>query len=141
MEGDDITTYGRAVQYVQAVVGGAQYTIYNLHGHWAPDGKVDNPVRLEQSRNVKKFLDSFDGCKILCGDFNLAPDTRSLSMLEEGMRNLVKEHGIISTRSHYYTKDMKFADYILVSPEVRVKEFKVLPDVVSDHLPLFLDFS
>ncbi|HEU0081016.1 MAG TPA: hypothetical protein VFQ72_03260 [Candidatus Paceibacterota bacterium] len=31
--------------------------------------------------------------------------------------------------------------YVFVSPGIKVKEFKVLPDVVSDHAPLFLDFE
>jgi hypothetical protein len=33
-----------------------------------------------------------------------------------------------------------FADYILVSPEVVFESFRVLPDVVSDHSPLYMEF-
>ena len=52
----------------------------------------------------------------------------------------MKETGVTSTRSHYYTKPEKFADYILVSPDITVVDFNVLPDVISDHLPLVLEF-
>ncbi len=57
-----------------------------------------------------------------------------------GLRNLIKEYGITSTRTSFYTKPEKFADYMLVSPGVEVKDFKVLPDEVSDHSPLYLEF-
>ena len=78
---------------------------------------------------------------VLCGDLNLLPDTKSLKMIEEGlkMRNLVTEYGITSTRTPLYTKEGKYADYILVGPGLTVKEFNVLPDVVSDHAPLCVD--
>ena len=70
----------------------------------------------------------------------LLPFPYLLAILEEGMRNLVKETDVTSTRSHYYTKPEKFADYILVSPDITVVDFNVLPDVISDHLSLVLEF-
>ena len=57
------------------------------------------------------------------------------------MRNLIAEFGITSTRSSLYTKPLRFADYMFVSNGIEVKDFKVLPDEVSDHLALYLEFS
>ena len=69
--------------------------------------------------------------------YNLLPGTESVHMLEEsGMRNLIREYGVTSTRSSFYTKPEKFADYAFVSSGVSVTDFKVLPDAVSDHLAL-----
>jgi endonuclease/exonuclease/phosphatase family metal-dependent hydrolase len=83
-----------------------------------------------------------DTPKILCGDLNLKPDTQSLKILEEGMVNQIAINNIKSTRSvQYYPKAERFADYIFISKDIHVNSFKVLPDEVSDHLPLFLDFS
>jgi len=62
-------------------------------------------------------------------------------MLETSMRNLVKEYKVATTRSHFYAKEHKFADYILVSSEIDVKKFEVIQEVVSDHLPLILEFD
>ncbi len=39
---------------------------------------------------------------ILCGDFNLMPDTKSIEILETGMQNLVKNYNVTSTRSSFY---------------------------------------
>ena len=139
--GNDATTYGINLQYAEINQDNKKYTICNLHGHWTSKYKGDNPARLEQSRNIRKFLDNVEGPKILCGDFNLDPETESMKILEATMKNLVKEYGINSTRSGHYTGPSRFADYILVSPEIKVKDFKVLQDIVSDHLPVFLEFE
>jgi nitrate reductase assembly molybdenum cofactor insertion protein NarJ len=40
-----------------------------------------------------------------------------------------------------YKKPSKSADYLIVSLEVEVVDFKVMKDEVSDHLPLFLEFA
>ena len=141
MEGNDASTYGINVQYAKFSKDKKNYMVCNLHGHWTPNFKGDNPARLEQSENIKKLLDNFEGAKILCGDFNVVPDTKSMEILETSMRNLVKEYKVTTTRSHFYTKEHKFADYILVSPEIQVKKFEVIQDVVSDHLPLMLEFD
>ncbi len=131
----------RNLQYMEIEKDGSVITIANVHGLWNGQGKTDTEHRLEQSRRIKAYMDSITGKKILCGDFNLRPDTESVSILEDGMRNLIKEYAITSTRTSLYTKSEKFADYIFVSPEMTVLDFKVLPDEVSDHSPLFIEFT
>jgi len=139
--GNDATTLPRIIQYIEIETKGKKYTVVNFHGLWNEKKKLDTPTRLEQSKNIRAFMDSCVGEKILCGDFNLKPDTKSLALLEKGMRNLIKEYKITSTRTLIYDKPEKFADYVLVSKGIRVKNFKVLDDTVSDHAPMFLDFS
>lgn len=131
----------RNLQHIHFKIKNKKYIVANLHGIWTGGGKEDNYERIQQSNKVNSFLCKEDGAKILCGDFNLLPTTESLKILEKDMVNLVKKYGVTSTRSHYYTKENKFADYILVSDDVKVKDFKVLEDVVSDHLPLYLEFE
>ena len=86
-------------------------------------------------------MDSINVPKVLCGDLNLRPDTESVKILEKGMNNLIQTHKVNSTRTSYYPKPEKFADYIFTSPEITVKAFEVLKDEVSDHSPLLLDFA
>ena len=60
------------------------------------------------------------------------------------MRDLIKEYNITSTRSKLYNKHEKpvlYADYIFTSSEIEINDFNILSDVVSDHLPLLLDFN
>jgi endonuclease/exonuclease/phosphatase family metal-dependent hydrolase len=142
MENDDGTTIGRNLQFIKFNQHGQDYTVINFHGLWNGGGKTDNPERLEQSRKVREFIDTkAKGKVVLVGDFNLEPTTESVAIIENGMRNLIKEFGITSTRSHHYTKPVKFADYAIVSNDLEVQKFEVLQDPVSDHLPLLLEFK
>jgi endonuclease/exonuclease/phosphatase family metal-dependent hydrolase len=120
------------------------YAVVNFHGTWQKNtGKNDTPERFAQSEKLADVLRSIPGRKIIAGDFNLNPDTKSLQMIEEcGFHNLITEYGITNTRTSYYDKTYSlFADYVLVSPGIHVKSFRVLPDEVSDHAALELNFE
>jgi len=138
---EDYFSMGRDLQLMEFNNQGKIYSILNFHGMWVAKGKIDTDKRIEQSEKLKKIFNKANGAKILCGDFNLRPDTKSIDILSEGNKNLILEYKIISTRSSLYPKPVKFADYIITSSEIKVKDFKVLQDEVSDHLPLFLEFE
>lgn len=138
----DIGHHARNVQIATCALSGKRFHVLNFHGLWNGKGKTDTLDRLEQSRRIIKAIKRLDGPMILCGDFNLEPHTESLAMLEGcGLRNLVKEYGVMSTRTSFYTKPGKFADYILVSEGIDVRSFRVLPEEVSDHAALELEFD
>lgn len=136
--GDD--NHPRNLQFVTFKNDNKEVTVANIHGLWTGINKKDTEDRLEQSRRIKTFLSSISGVKILCGDFNLLPDTESVKIIESiPLRNLVADYGVTSTRTSLYNKPDKFADYIFISKDIEVKEFKVLPDEVSDHSPLLIE--
>ena len=112
----------------------------NVHGLWNGRGKTDTEDRLSQSSKIKEFMSTVAARKILCGDFNLKPDTQSLKMLSEDMQNLIEMHQVTSTRTSFYPKAERFADYIFTSKDVSVNHFEVLKDEVSDHAPLLVEF-
>jgi endonuclease/exonuclease/phosphatase family metal-dependent hydrolase len=134
--------HARNIQYINIETPKGLRTVVNFHGLWNGISKEDTEERLVQSDNIIKFFKGIPTPYVLCGDFNLLPHGRSLGKLEDfGMKNLIKEFGIASTRSSYYKKEVRFADYTLVSDGIVVNEFKVLPDEVSDHLAMYLDFE
>lgn len=135
--------HSRYLQWVEYCFEGQNYSIFNVHGLWNGQGKGDTNERIEQSRRIRNFVDRpmVTSPKILCGDFNLTPDTESISILEAGMTNLIRDHQVTSTRTSLYSKKEKFADYVFTCPKVTVNDFKVLDDPeVSDHKPLLVDF-
>lgn len=134
-------THSRILQWMECHFNNTTYAIVNVHGLWNGQGKIDSPERLQQSKRIHDFIQTLKIPVILCGDFNLRPDTKSIDILEKDMNNLIKIFGITSTRTSFYEKTEKFADYILTSPEIIIHQFEVLPDEVSDHAALFLDFS
>lgn len=134
-------SHSRNLQWLECHVNNHVYSISNIHGLWNGMGKTDTPARIAQSLRIRDFINTIQVPKIVCGDFNLRPDTESLKIIEDGMNNLIKMYKVSSTRTSLYSKQEKFADYILTSPEIAINEFTVLKDEVSDHSPLFFDFN
>lgn len=136
---EDIADHARILQYLTLETGGGLLTVCNIHGAWQPGGKTDTPERLDQSQRIINFTNRFSHPLILAGDFNLTLNTRSVQMIEEaGWENLIRTHGVTSTRTSFYDKPEKFADYVFTKNGVNAEEFRVLPEQVSDHSPLFL---
>jgi endonuclease/exonuclease/phosphatase family metal-dependent hydrolase len=141
---DDVPDTGLGI-YTQVGDGAGKMHICNLHGIAKPGDKLDTPQRLRQSKALIDFFDSLDGRKIIGGDFNLSPDTDSIRSFEEhGYINLIKEFGIRTTRNRlawelYPDNKQYHSDYVLISPDVKVRAFEVPNNEVSDHLPLILD--
>lgn len=127
---------GRNLQKLEFNHDGKIFTVLNFHGMWIVKGKRDTDIRILQSEKVRKIFDESNGAKILCGDLNVERDTESIAILNRGNKNLIQEYNIHSTRSSS-KKRPEVVDYIIVSPDIEVKNFEVLPDEVSDHLPLF----
>ena len=141
MADGDAKTLGRNLQYVSLSLDSKSFLIANFHGLWNGAGKSDTADRIKQSENIRDFLHGRnESNKIVIGDFNLAPNTESISILEKDMRNLIREHNIASTRTSLYKyKSVEpYADYAFVSPSVGVESFTILGDEVSDHAPLLL---
>ncbi len=133
----DIGDHARPIQCITLKTDDVPFTIINFHGLWNGRGKTDTEKRLEQSQKILDFIHTLPGEQVLCGDFNLLPDTQSIQAFERaGLKNLIKEYGITSTRTSYYTKPERYADYVFVSPTIKVTNFKVLPEEVSDHAAL-----
>lgn len=142
---------------VKLKVGDLEFYVGDVHGKALPGDKLDTEIRLYQSRKILESFDVESLPRIIGGDFNLLPETESIKMFEKaGYVNLIKRFGIKSTRNRLAWEQAEkqekeegrkffgkqyFADYVFVSPEVKVKNFSVPNLEISDHLPLILDFE
>ncbi len=133
--------HSRNLQWIKCQMNNQVRMVINVHGLWNGKGKTDSPDRIMQSQKIREFVDAVQIPKIICGDFNLRPDTESIKILQQGMKNWIQHFNISSTRTSLYPKEEKFADYVFTSPEIPVHHFEVLKDEVSDHCPLLLDFA
>ena len=118
--------------------------VTHMHGLRDLNGKMDTPERAEQARrllDLSRQLARPDDLTVICGDFNVEPDSETLSILAgAGMTELVTGRGFDSTRNTQYQKPGRFADYMLIDHEDAVKSFDVIHDPeVSDHCPLILE--
>jgi hypothetical protein len=118
----------------------------NVHGHARPGDKQDNPARIKQSQLIIDFFKDLSGPRIIGGDFNLDLNTESVKMFENsGYKNLIREFKVPTTRNEIswqkYKNRQLFADYVFISPDIKITNFSVPNNEVSDHLPLILEFK
>jgi len=138
----DPGNHNRKLEFVKVEHGGAPLLIVNVHGMYKTGHfHADIPERIEQSHKIRAFLAEHPGPFVMAGDFNLDLASESVAILEEGKKNLVRDYGITSTRTRFYPHDDLYADYAFVSPDIEVKDFKVLPEEVSDHAALLLEIT
>lgn len=140
---DGLYRVTRWLQTTEVATPAGTLLVGNYHGIARPGTKLDTDDRLAQSRGLRRALAEHAGPAVLIGDFNLLPETASVRMLEAGLRNLVVERGIPTTRSRlnaYFgtPQEQPHADYAFVSPGLRVVDFQVPDRAISDHLPLLL---
>ncbi len=115
----------------------------NVHGRWSQN-KMGNAKTESYSKRMIEMAEEVPYPTIICGDFNLFPDTKSIQILNEEFENLVEKYNINSTRpesNELSHKERNVVDYIFISEGISVKDFKVVREEASDHFPLVLDFE
>ena len=125
---------------------GRPFVVAHTHGLRDPAGKHDTPARMDQAKRIVALLGALRQAGdpvVFGGDLNLLPDSRTFEVLAAaGLTDLVTTRGFTDTRTRLYEKPQRYADYLLVSPEVTVVDFDVPAEpVVSDHRPLVLEFE
>ncbi|MFS8146826.1 endonuclease/exonuclease/phosphatase family protein [Rhizobium sp. BR 249] len=119
-------------------------TIAHMHGLRDPAGKGDTAAREEQAEALVRLIERVwpgDEGLVVCGDFNVLPDSATFRILARlGLADLVTGNGLVDTRTSYYLKEGRYADYMLVTPGLNIAKFEVVaaPEV-SDHRALLLD--
>ncbi|HJY98411.1 MAG TPA: endonuclease/exonuclease/phosphatase family protein [Patescibacteria group bacterium] len=117
--------------------------VINYHGIWTRD-KQGNTKTLEACKKIVDYSTDFKGNVIICGDFNLYPDTPSMKVFQNKFVNLIDRFKIKATRplSNELSGNIRnVVDYIFVDSKIKVKDFNVIDNDVSDHLPLVLNFE
>ena len=130
----------RNFQHVTFNLGNHTLHVLNHHGHHIHQHKNGDEQTLRQMNQIAQYILKLEGPIILTGDFNLEPESSSIGVINLILRNLSSEYGLKTTRTQF-TPKMEVCDYIFVSDEVKVSDFKALDDLVSDHKALILEFE
>ncbi len=123
--------------------GNRPVVVVHMHGLRDLNGKMDTPERAVQAHKLMALANALtekNDPLIVCGDFNVEPDSETLKILSEaGLTELVTTRTTKGTRNSHYKKKSRYADYMSVNKHVLVLDFKVIfePEV-SDHCPLML---
>jgi len=138
LENDDYNR-GRVLQHVVVENGSDTLHILNHHGHHNHGHKNGDEETMRQCGMIADYVKNLEGQVVLCGDFNLVPDSESLEQINRVLVNHVKEREVVTTRTPL-THKTEACDYIFTSPSIEVKNFQVLDDIVSDHKALTVEF-
>lgn len=125
------------------VDAGRTLTVAHMHGLRDLAGKMDTPQRRAQAERLAALIGRIRRPAeplVVCGDFNILPGSETFGVLAGlGLSDLVTDRGFTDTRTSFYPKEVRYADYLLVSSEVEVAAFDVLAEPeVSDHRAMLL---
>jgi endonuclease/exonuclease/phosphatase family metal-dependent hydrolase len=118
---------------------GKTVDVYNHHGYWLPNPNGD-ATSISSMANLAAWTDQSHGPVIVVGDLNVWPQSPALASLDQRFRNLTRESGAVSTLSQLGKVQLP-CDYVFVNDAVRVHNFEVSEQLVSDHKALILDFE
>lgn len=130
----------RNLQLVKAEINGKPLHILNHHGHHVPGSKAGNGETTRQMHIIADTIAALEGPLILCGDFNLTPDSPSLAVLNNKLTNLSLTHKLQNTYNQF-NENKLVCDYIFVNDQVKVQDFRMSEALISDHKALILAFE
>jgi endonuclease/exonuclease/phosphatase family metal-dependent hydrolase len=113
---------------------GQEVTLVSVHLDFARAS-----VRRKQARVLTSWLEQVEGPLVLAGDFNCQWGDR-----EDTLRELAEALGLVawqpeSTALATFAAWDKRLDWVLISPELEFVDYRVLPEVVSDHRAVVVD--
>ncbi len=131
----------RNVQKITLEIAGQELTVVNMHSHWGPR-PVDTDGSILGMQKTVEFIGEASGPTIIAGDLNVNPDTRTAMLLDRYGENLTRKNQINSTMTELakVVPDIS-PDQIIVSNDLKVKNFEVSEFIASDHKALILDFE
>lgn len=130
----------RAFQHVAVDVHGKKLHILNHYGHHIESHKLGDDETMRQISLIIDYIKQLDGAVILCGDFNLAPESESIKQFDAILQNLSVVYSLKTTLSVLTYKN-EVCDYIFVNDNVDVKDFFMDQAIISDHNALILNFE
>jgi endonuclease/exonuclease/phosphatase family metal-dependent hydrolase len=132
----------RNAQIVRLHTPGGDVTIVNTHAHWDinPMGSELSAQRLEK---LITALENVEGPLIVAGDFNVKSESEALQPFKQrlGLTDLTAERGLSSTLNSLVTPYQVSCDHIFISQDIKVADFQLHDDLLSDHKALILDFG
>ena len=130
----------RAFQHVLIDINNKKLNILNHHGHHIDSHKLGDEETERQVKQISDYIKTLEGAVILCGDFNLSPESKSIRLLDKSLRNLSVENKLTTTRSKLTYKN-EVCDYIFVNDKVKINSFAMDETIISDHNALIIDFD
>ncbi|OGD63896.1 hypothetical protein A2160_01575 [Candidatus Beckwithbacteria bacterium RBG_13_42_9] len=138
--------YSRCALILDIKISNQPLVIINTHLAWGPT-PYDKPFKQKQAKHLISYLRQLKKLFILAGDFNLIPETKIIKSFDKLGQNLTVENGITNTLNPKFHRVKQLfpkglaVDYIFTHSEIRVKNFELIKEDLSDHYGLRLKFD
>lgn len=133
-------TNTRNAQLVTVRAGDAAFNLVNHHAYWEPTPNGSG-ASVDAMRILADAIGQLSGPVLFAGDLNVNPGTPTLQLFSGWLEDLTATYQVADTLSCLGKVHGVACDHIFVSPEVQVRSFSVLDDIVSDHKSLLLEFD
>jgi endonuclease/exonuclease/phosphatase family metal-dependent hydrolase len=97
--------------------------------------------RALQAKKVRQSLNSYDGAKVLCGDFNDVPVSFAYNTVRGEMQDAFVEKGSGFGATFVNKLSIFRIDHIFMGPEIKTGSYKTIKEPLSDHYPVCVTFS
>lgn len=131
----------RSILALQIATDTTPLWLLQTHFTWSPTPE-DTSRKLDAGKKLIEFVSSLKKPFVFTGDMNVDNNSAIIKNLEKYARNLLKEHNVTNTlnprlhsATHLFPKGLA-VDYIFTSPTIRVENFAVLDEDLSDHFAL-----
>jgi endonuclease/exonuclease/phosphatase family metal-dependent hydrolase len=117
--------------------------ILNHHGYHLFGTKIGDAESLRATQIIADSIDLLTATNepiILCGDFNLAPNSQSLAILNSRLTNLSIVHHLRRTYNQFSAVH-EVCDYIFINDRIKPRHFQMSKALLSDHKALILEFD
>lgn len=95
--------------------------------------------RSEQAKSLRRDIDQCPYPYIVMGDFNDTPMSYSVNLISKGMNNAFAEKGFGWGVTHFGLLPIFQIDYILCDKRIKVDNFGIIKEKLSDHYPIWAD--
>lgn len=115
----------------------------NLHGSKRLGSKLKAAFikRSEQVHLIKQHMAQCRYPYLIAGDFNDTPTSYAVNEMATGLKNAFYEKGSGLTKTYNGDFPNFQIDYIMVSPQFNVLNYKVIEKKLSDHYPIRSDLQ
>ena len=104
---------------------------------------LGSKTRAKQIKELIEIVNSIKNPVLLMGDFNTFKGEEELTnlMKQTHLKDKIELDNYSLRLTQPTWHPMRRLDYVLYSPTIKVKEYRVLNYPFSDHMPLFVEFS
>lgn len=133
---------------IKLEIGGLKFYVISTHLAWGPT-PFDEDYKIEQANRLISKIKKL-GTKniILTGDFNLVKETEIIKKFSKLLNNLTAKNQIAYTLNpkihrlgEEVIKEKLTVDYIFAGEKIKVLDFQLVTDNLSDHYGLKLEFE